>query len=343
MPLTNFPNGVSSFGLPLVPGIPLPFTGKFFWVDPVNGNDGYDGSSPTRALQSLYRAQALMTEGANDCALLMSNGLATGSSRLSLAAAQSVTPAATVGTLVWAKDACHLIGIGVPSNNSRARIAPPTGVYTQATFASGNFVSVTAQGCYFANLSVFHGFSTGGTNQICWTDSGGRNSYNNCQFQGLNDAASAADAGSRSLKISGNVGENTFNNCIIGDDTTARSVANASLELSGATPRNLFRDCLFPFFASNAGVLGILGTGAACMDRYCTFERCDFINAISSTSTQMTVLASMTNAAPGGMLLFKDCLSIGSTKLGNANALANSYLTMSAPSSAAGGLAVVPS
>ena len=343
MATTNFPYGVSSFGVPVLPGIPVPFTGKYFWVDPVNGTDGYEGTSPARAFKTLYKAHSMCTSGNNDCVFLIGNGAASGTARLSLANAQSVDSTVTVGTLVWSKSATHLIGIGVPSNNGRARMAPPTGTYTQATFGSGNFVTVTGTGCYFANLSVYNGFSTGGTNQIAWTDSGGRNAYANCQFQGMNDAASAANTGSRSLKVSGTTGENTFTNCVIGDDTTARSVANASLELAGGTPRNTFKDCDFPFQTSNAGVLGILGTGNACMDRWCLFERCTFMNNISSTSTQMTVLASFTTNAPGGMLLFKDCFSIGRTKFGDANALANSYLTMPASSGSAGGLAVVPS
>src|SRR5262249_48954520 len=144
----------------------------------------------------------------------------------------------------------------------RARIAPPTGTYTQATFNSGNFIVVTGSGCTFSNISVFNGFSTGGTNQIAWTDNGSRNSYYKCNIDGMADAASAADAGSRSLKIgSAGSGENYFSHCVIGGDTVARSAANASLELAGGTPRNVFEDCIFPFQTSAASPLGILGTG----------------------------------------------------------------------------------
>ena len=60
-------------------------------------------------------------------------------------------------------------------------------------------------------------------------DSGGRNFYSNVNFGGMGDAASAADAGSRSIKITS--GENTFDNCSFGLDTVARSAANANIEL----------------------------------------------------------------------------------------------------------------
>ena len=175
-----------------------------------------------------------------------------------------------------------------------------------------------------------------------WTENGGRNEYINCQFQGMCDAASAQDTGARSLKVMGTTGENTFTNCIIGDDTTARTVANASLEFAGATPRNTFTRCIFPFFTSNAGVLGILGTGVDCMDRWQFFDECMFINAIKSTSTQMTVNASLTSASAGGLLLLRNPISIGITKYGDATALAQTYFTGPVPTGATTGLAIVP-
>jgi len=351
MSLTNFPNGVTSFGVPLTGGVPFGPNSQAWYVDALNGSDGNDGMSPTTAFQTLYRAQWAAVAGRNDVVFLLatmtSSSTTAGTARLSLANAVAAAAIAggtapTVGTLVWAKNGVHLIGVGAASNNPRARIAPPTGAYTQATFASGNFVSVTASGCVFANIAVFNGFSTGGTNQIAWTDSGGRNQYYNCVIQGMCDAASAADAGSRSLKISGTTGENEFVNCIIGDDTIQRGAANASLELAGGTPRNTFTGCTFPFWTSSATVLGILGTGASCVDRTNQFENCDFYNNIKSTSTQMTVLGSFTSASPGGMVVFKDCDMVGVTKFGDTNFLANSFLNMSAPSAAAGGLDVAP-
>ena len=343
--MTTFADGLAQYGgMPVGPaGVPVPFDGTWWFVDPIAGRDGNGGNSPQDALATLYQAHSRAADSNNDVVVLLSNGLSTGSSRLSTASAQTIDSTVTAGTLVWSKNALHLIGVSSPSNNSRARIAPPTGTYTQATFGSGNFVTVSGSGCYFSNLSVYNGFSTGGTNQIAWTDSGERNVYQNCQFQGMNDAASAANTGSRSLKVGGaGTGENRFINCIIGDDTTTRTVANASLELTGGTPRNSFERCIFPVQGSAAGVLGILGTGAACIDRWNLFDRCVFINNIKSTSTQMTVLASLTSASSGGMLVFKDCDTIGMTKIGDTNALANSYVS-NVGGAATGGLDVNPS
>lgn len=344
--MTTVADGLFQYGgMPVGPGSILSMqTGKWFFVDPVNGADGNPGNAPNRALATLYRAHTLMTSGNNDVCVLIGNGAASGSARLSTALAQSVNSAATAGTLSWTKNACHLIGAGAPTRVAqRARIAPPSGTYTQATFASGNFITVSGSGCIFANISVFNGFSTGGTAQIAWTDTGNRNYYWNMNIYGMADQTSADDADSRSLKIgSSGSGEHTFVDCVIGGDTVTRGAANASLELAGGTPRNTFLRCTFPFMCDAATPLGILGTGNSCVDRWNLFKDCDFYNAVDSTSTTMTVLASFTTASPGGSLVFRNCAVAGVTDWGDANAFANSYVDMPAVSNTAGGLMLNP-
>jgi hypothetical protein len=345
--MTTVNDGLYQYGgMPVTPGIPVPFTGTWFWVNPATGADGNDGLSPQYPFATLYKALSRMTAGKNDVCVLVGDGSTTGTARLSLALAQSIDSSATTGVLNWNKNACHLIGVTAPTGVAqRARIAPPSGTYTQATFGSGNFVTVSASGCYFSNFSLFHGFSTGGTNQICWTDTGSRNYYDNIQFGGMGDAASAADTGSRCLKIgSGGSGEHTFHRCTIGLDTVTRSVANASLELAGGTPRNAFYNCIFPMLASNAGVLSILATGAAAIDRWHLFDRCKFLNGMSSTGTAQTAIASMTSASPGGYLMMDGCSFVGnaSTNWGDANAMANMYVNGGSPTAATNGNAVNP-
>jgi hypothetical protein len=344
MVLTNFPNGVTSFGVPMLGGIGgIPLTGTWFFVDPANGNDGNTGLAPSEALATLYMAHAKMTAGKNDVCVLIGDGSTTGTARLSTALAQSVDSSVTAGTLVWSKNACHLIGETAPTMVAqRARIAPPSGTYTQSTFGSGNFVTVSAAGCIFANFSLFNGFSTGGTNQICWTVSGGRNYHYNVNFGGMGDAASAQDTGSRTLKISGSTGENTFVNCVIGLDTVTRTVANASLEFAGGCPRNTFIGCNFPFQTSNAGVLGIIVSAAAGSDRWQKFDRCTFINNVGSTSTTMSALATLA-ASMGGILVMKECTAVGITEWGtDATARGQIYVDGGAPTAGTTGIAVTP-
>lgn len=346
---TNYPNGVTSFGVPVLPSNLFGKDSVAWFVDPVNGADGNDGKTPTSAFSTLYRAQIAAVAGRNDVVYLIGDGSSTGTARLSVANAAAAwaysdqtTSVPTTGTLTWSKKAVHLIGVcsgGMFSQ--RARIAPPTGTYTQATFGSGNFITVSAEGCYIANLSIFNGFSTGGTNQIALTVSGSRNVFEGCHIYGMADAASAQNTGSRSVKVS--AGENTFKNCVIGGDTVTRTVANASVEISGGSARNAFIGCTFPFQTSAATPLGFLGTGASCIDRTTYFVDCTMVNNIKSTSTQMDVFASLTNASPGGLLMFKNCPMVGITEYGDTNGLANSYVDMPAPSASAGGIMVNPS
>jgi hypothetical protein len=349
MGLTNFPNGISSFGVPVFGGVAgVAMTGNYWFVNPATGLDGNSGTSPASPLKTLYKALAHCIDGNNDVVVLIGNGQSSGTARLSLALAQAQDPTVTAGTLVWNKNATHLIGICAPSAVAqRARIAPPTGTYTQATFGSGNFVVVTGSGCVFQNISLFNGFSTGGVNQICWTDNGSRNYYSNVNFGGMADAASAGDAGSRSLKIgSAGSGENTFDSCTIGLDTVTRGAfANASLELAGGTPRNVFRDCTFPMDTTAATPLSILCTGASAIDRWQRFDNCLFLNAMSSGATAQTQIVSMTNASPGGYLAMNNCGFVGdaNTNWGDTNALANMYVLGATPLTASNGIMIKPS
>ena len=338
---TEFLNGLLVDGVPTmgISGIPLT-NGRVIFVDYVNGSDSYNGnaSSPKK---TIYSAYANARDGYNDVIVIVDNGLSTGSQRLSLANAVAVDSTVTAGTLVLSKNAVHIVGMGAPSPNSRARFAPPTGTYTMATFGSGNFVTMAGSGCIVANVSFYNGFSTGGSAQICFTVSGGRNYFGNVQFGGAGDAASAQSTSSRSLLVSG-TGENRFVNCTMGLDTVTKTVANATLELAAATPRNEFIGCNFPFYTSSATTIGILGTGAGCIDRTTLFRSCTFGNAAQSGSTTMSGLATLP-ASAGGLLLMKDCTMVGISEFGtDATTRGQIYVDGAAATAGTSGIAVNP-
>lgn len=289
-------------------------TGNVIYLDPANGLDTNDGLTPSTTpgghgpVQTLGAGYNLLRSGFNDVLVLIGNGTTTASARLAAG-------------FTWSKNAAHLIGVCAPSAISqRARIAPFTGA-AQAAFA--NFFTVSGNGCLFSNVSWFQGFTAGVAASICLTVSGTRNAFINCDVEGMGDATSAADAGSRNILLKAD--ENYFYHCNIGLDTVARTNANASVEFAGGCARNYFERCTFPFLSGDGATLGVLGTGAACMDRWQLFRDCVFVNCIKSTGTAMTVLASLTNAAPGGLLAYHTCILIGITKFGDTNGLANSY------------------
>lgn len=302
--------------------------GNVVYCDPSgNGNLGPQDGSAAKPYQSFATAYGVLRTGYNDVLVLVGNGLASGTARIDAA-------------FTWGKDAAHLVGVCSPGTFSlRARLAPSSG-----TTAFTPFFTVSGNGCIFQNIQWFMGFTTGTTSQLGMVITGSRNYFQNCAIDGMADNESAQSAGSRSLKIgSGGSGENYFLNCEIGVDTITRTQANATVEFASGTPRNVFRNCIFPFTTSAAGVLGILGTGAACMDRFQLFDNCMFMNNIKSTSTVMTVLGSLTSASPGGLILFKQCILLGIGEYGDTNGLANSYIDGFTGAAATSGIAVNPS
>jgi hypothetical protein len=209
-------------------------------------------------------------------------------------------------TLNWNKNGVSLVGLTAPSGNCRARISVTgTAVFTP-------LVNVTGQGCSFVNLGTFHGFADASA-QVCWNEAGGRNFYSDVQFLGGGDATAAAQAGMRSLTITGG-GENLFVGCSLGLDTVVRATnANATLELKSGTARNKFKDCTFQALVTDVSDVHVT-VGAAGMDRYCLFDNCSFLNSVDSTGSTMS--AAMTvNAGAGGSVIVQGGISVGATAI----------------------------
>jgi hypothetical protein len=74
MGLTNFPGGISSFGIPVLPGLDRPYTGNVFFVcnaSGYNGSDNNDGTRPDRPLSTLAKAITLATASNDDVIYVM--------------------------------------------------------------------------------------------------------------------------------------------------------------------------------------------------------------------------------------------------------------------------------
>ena len=285
---TNFPNGITSLGIPTFgTGSIPPFTGKYFWVQETQAIGASAGlGTAQQPFNTLSQALAQCVSGRGDVVFLI------GSVHIS-------------ATLNWNLNNTHLIGVCAPSDNDRARISQTgASVFTP-------LVNVTGVGCMFLDLATFHGFANASA-QVCWAEAGGRNYYGGCQFLGMGDATAAAQAGGRSLTIAGQ-GENLFVGCTIGLDTIARSAANASLELLSGTPRNVMRKPIFQMLASASTPVHVT-VGAGGMDRFLLLDDPVFINAVDSTGT--TIAAAITaNAAAGGTVALQNAFSVGATAI----------------------------
>ena len=299
MALTNFPDGISSFGVP-VGGL---FTnGKAFFVQPgtgTNGNDGNDGVSPSSPFASLTQAKSLATAGNNDVIYMIASS----------DTAANTTDYQTT-SLLWSKDMVHLKGINSGALYSqRSRVANKS----TATAASVSpLVTWSANGCRCEGIEFFHGLASASAIG-CVLVSGERNVFRNCHFAGIGDATMDVST-NYSLKVTGS--ENVFENCVIGLDTIQRTAASAELLLASGATRNVFRNCrIVTYGTANHLFLKIIASG---IDRDNTFENCTFINEPTgiSAGTTMTQGFSITGGgSPDGMILLKNCMFTGVTNV----------------------------
>ena len=309
-------------------------TGNIYYCDPVNGLDTNNGTlavatTPGQGpVQSLSVGYAQLRSGYNDVLVLIGNGTANGSARIT--------------TFTWSKNAAHLFGVCAPSSVSqRARIAFPT---TSGLTVTANFFIVSGNGCLFQNVSWFVGAGSGQTGiaaSICMTLSGSRCVFINCDIEGMGDTTASVSTTSRNLLITGG-GEHRFAHCNIGLDTIARTGANASVEFKAATVRNIFEDCTFLFLSTDGNQYGLLAAAANALDRFVLFNRCIFLNATLSGGTALTYLVKSA-AGPGGYFILKDCGSVGFTVIAGSDTNSKAATLLIGPAPSAGAmLAVAP-
>jgi hypothetical protein len=130
MALTNFPNGISSFGIPVYgtsAGNNQLLTGNVWFVDTVAGSDGNDGTSPARAFQSLPRAITAAVANNNDYIFVLEG---------------STITVADATTIALSKAGLSIIGLGYGD-------ARPVFNFTTANTAT---IAVSANNIYINNF-----------------------------------------------------------------------------------------------------------------------------------------------------------------------------------------------
>ena len=298
MSFTNFPNGISSLGIPLVGGVPFGPNSKALFVAPGTGSDGNKGTNPGKPLATLAKALSLATADRNDVVFMIAeSNSASGTTDYQSAA------------LDWNKDGVHLIGINSGNGiQNRSRIAQ----LSTATNVDALF-TVSADNCFIANVSVFHGVADA-TSVGAVKVTGQRNLFYNCTFSGIGHADMDV-ADNYSLKVSGGA-ENVFDQCYIGLDTIARGTgANSEIVLDTGATRNLFRNCVIATYAEDAGhQFLIVPTNG--LDRWTIFNHCVFMNMPTgdASGTTMTEAFDVTGGgSPDGIILLNFCTLVGAT------------------------------
>jgi hypothetical protein len=295
---TNFPNGITSYGVPVTGGgggvmsigggqlATAP--AKTFFCDPTNGLDSNDGLSPATAKAKLSAVHSVMTANQNDTVYVIGNS-----------SASSLSVVAETATLVWSKNLCHIVGVNAFNRIShRVSIRSVTNDFTP-------LVSVTASGCVFANFHVVDETSSSAAH-ITWAETGQRNSHFNLHIATPVDQTAADDGGMRAMTISGD-GERYFKDCTFGIDARDRAGAGATVATLSSAVRDVFEDCLFISRADTSSPTHLLIANGT-LDRFILFKRCMFHNH----GTTITEVANV-GGSVGGSVILQDCHSIGAT------------------------------
>lgn len=307
MTFTNFPKGVSSFGMPLLGGAgTLPLmgaSGKVYFVDPANGSDSNSGKSPSAALDTITAAYNKCVDKAGDTIYLLNDGNTTGSAR------EATLP------LTWEKDNVHLVGLCAPAVVSqRSRITP----VSTAALTANAVIDVTGSGNVFANVQIGHfGADTDSIAARGVDVSGSRNYFYNVHIVGIPNAHTGDEAAACDLLIDGGQ-ENVFERCALGVDTVTRTAANSVVKFTTAATRNLFKDCILAMITDAADPLFVDASASGALDRWTIFKDCLFLNAVESTSTAITAAISHHNTS-GGMIVLDKTMIVGATDVAAAD------------------------
>lgn len=323
MPLTNFPNGITSFGIPVYGSIPA-IRGQYYFVDPTAGSNGNSGKELSRALADVANAYSKCSDGVGDGIILLSRG--------STAAA---TTSYLTEELAWAKNGITMVGLAAPVMMfGRARISNLAASTTLA-----QLITISGANNAWYNVHLFNGGSDatalGGLKVT-----GIRNYFSRCHVVGAGHATPGVTVDAHNLELNG-ASENMFEDCVFGTDTINRvgDVANYDILLTAGCARNYFRRCmtLSQTTSGNAAHLAIKFGGAGDgINRNQYFEDCSLINYNAGAVSNETSAVGGTLPNNGKLVFLGQTNILGYAALDSAGA-ATAYVSTAA-AAATGGL-----
>ena len=257
MSITNFPNGVSSFGIPMMGGGGIPATfGTVFFVDYRNGSDSNDGLSRDTAMKTLSAAYGKLTSNKHDVVLIDGD-----------------SEVVETEIIAWTKNRTHVYGLdgtGGRVQGQRARVS-----IAGSTTTDTSVVRVTGVGCSFHNIKFTS--SNTSTSALWAVEDGGEFSFfENCHFvrSGVVTTTTAAD-----LLLNGD--SSTYTNCMFGYSSQAIT-ANGNRpcidlkreQITGKVCRDcILDDCIFMRCGNNSNNSFIYSAGATDVERMLLIRR----------------------------------------------------------------------
>lgn len=319
--LTNYPNGLTSFGVPLTGSIPNVLgasgAGTIYFVDATNGVDGNDGLSPDTALQTVAAAYALASSGDT------------------IALSTSATHSLTAGLAVT-KSRINFIGLDFPGRQVQqgAKIqvggAIDTAYVLKNTGVRNSFVNIKfimasthanaltviqegGEGALWANCSAVFGVvdnldQTTAHEVLAGSDSA---TYINCTFGADTLLTSAARSVFHIDQVTSGqeFKSNILQNCNFIISSSSSTATFVRLDAVGDILfTNVFKDCTFLASVDSAGGAAIAeasqtGTGTVKGGLYyvrpSVFNVTDFSTATSGRNANTQVVQFVSVAAAG--------------------------------------------
>jgi len=283
MKTTNFPNGMTSQGMPVVGG-GMPFTfGTYYYVNP-NGNGG-NGLSADSPFSTIAEAYAACVSNKDDVIVLSTNS------------AHAVTAMLDVS-----KNRVHFVGDQFGrAFGQRARIT--MGITTVATDIA--VMKNTGVGNTFTGIK-FDSSNTKDESLYAVAEGGEYAVYNSCEFYKSTDLDESLAA-----ELLHNGDSTTYRNCTFGSNVGV--IAGAIIRpcvlltretLTGKVSRDgLFDNCRFWRFAGNTANAFIWSTLATDVERCLEVRDCIFNVTAKSTAVPAVAIGGVSAFTSGEILL----------------------------------------
>jgi len=317
MPFTDYPNGVTSFGIPIMGGGGIPMAwGDVWFVDYRNGDDTWDGKSKETAKKTLAGAYAVCTSNNDDLVIIDGDS-------------EVVETAMTT----WSKNRCTVIGAnGNKHYGQGARVS--MGVTTAATDIG--VLKVTGVRNNFIGIK-FSSSNTKAESLYTVAEGGEFTAYHNCSFYKSSDLN---DNGASEFLHNGD--STQFYNCTFGSTANETGGIRANVlftaTLSGKKCRDTyFENCLFLSKADDTDKVMVYGANSTDVERMLLMKNCTFFNNVLSAGTPAHAVG-FGAAQTQGTVLLQDCVSVDCTVM--AEAAVGIYVAGAVPTFATTGVSV---
>lgn len=297
--LTNYPNGLTSFGIQLPAG-DLPATpGKFIFVDYGNGNDNNTGEATDEAVKTIAQAYSMARTNKDDVIVLIGNST------------HVLTEMLTV-----AKNRVHFIGMDASGGRPYGQNAKVSLAVTTAATDIGTIQNTGVRNT-FSNIK-FMNSNTVAQGIYCVVEAGEYAKYSQCEVYKSTDLDVT---GAAELLLNGDSA--VFEDCTFG--STANAIATGVIRpcvlltretITGKVARDvMFRNCRFWRWAGGTTNAFVWSTTATDVERRMEFRDCLFETTKKSTATPAVAVGGAAAFTAGEILLTGTTAENGCTAL----------------------------